>query len=297
MKTRTMSGLLSKWLMAGAMAAAASLVFAACSGQQPQQAAPAGSEAQPAALTPPASAPPDATTTAAAPAPAAQPGAPASAPAAAPGTRAAAAPPATAAAPAAAAGAAAAAPAAAAPAPAPPPPPPPPPPKVANLKAGDPIVVRTTRALSTKTLKSGDAFSAIVEDPIVVDGWTAIASGARVDGRIAESDKGGRIKGKANISLELTSVTDSAGRKIEIVTTPVSAEAASKKGKEAAKVGVGAGAGAAVGAIAGGGKGAAIGALVGGGAGAAMRGDAAEIPAETVLTFELRSPVTIREKK
>ena len=157
--------------------------------------------------------------------------------------------------------------------------------------------MRTTRALSTKTLKSGDAFSAIVEDPIVVDGWTAIAAGARVDGRIAESDKGGRIKGKANISLELVSVTDSAGRKIEIVTSPISAEAASNKGKDAAKVGVGAGAGAAVGAIAGGGKGAAIGALVGGGAGAAMRGDAAEIPAETVLSFELRSPVTIKEKK
>jgi hypothetical protein len=168
---------------------------------------------------------------------------------------------------------------------------------VAELKSGHPIVVRTTRALSTKTMKSGDAFSAIVEDPIVVDGWTAIASGARVDGRIAESDKGGRIKGKANLSLELVSVTASNGRKIEIVTSPISAEAAQNKGKDAAKVGVGAGAGAAVGAIAGGGKGAAIGALVGGGAGAAMRGDAAEIPAESVLSFELRSPVTIKEQK
>ena len=145
-------------------------------------------------------------------------------------------------------------------------------------------------------MKSGDVFSAIVEDPIVVDGWTAIASGARVDGRIAESDKGGRVKGKANLSLELVSLTASNGKKIEIVTSPISAEAAQNKGKDAAKVGVGAGAGAAVGAIAGGGKGAAIGALVGGGAGAAMRGDAAEIPAESVLSFELRSPVTIKEK-
>ena len=47
-------------------------------------------------------------------------------------------------------------------------------------------------------------------------------------------------------------------------------------------MGIGAGAGAAVGAIAGGGQGAAIGALVGGGAGAALRGEAAAIPAETV---------------
>jgi len=68
-------------------------------------------------------------------------------------------------------------------------------------------------------------------------------------------------------------------------------------GKDAAKVGVGAGAGAVVGGIAGGGKGAAVGALIGGGAGAAMRGAASEIPAETVITFELRSPVTITERK
>ena len=32
-------------------------------------------------------------------------------------------------------------------------------------------------------------------------------------------------------------------------------------------------------------------------AGAAMRGEAAELPAETVVSFELRSPVTIQEKK
>ena len=61
-------------------------------------------------------------------------------------------------------------------------------------------------------------------------------------------------------------------------------------------MGVGAGAGAAIGAIAGGGTGAAVGALIGGGAGAAMRGEAAEIPAETVVAFELRSPITIEEQ-
>ena len=150
--------------------------------------------------------------------------------------------------------------------------------------------------LSTKTMKSGDAFSAILETPITVEDWVVAAAGARVDGPNAAADKGGRLKGKANLALELTSLTTSEG-KVEIVTSPVSAEAAANRKKDAAKVGVGAGAGAAVGAIAGGGTGAAVGALVGGGAGAAMRGDAAEIPAETVIAFELRSPVTIRERK
>jgi len=93
----------------------------------------------------------------------------------------------------------------------------------------------------------------------------------------------------------LTSLTTRDGEKIDIVTSPVTAEAAANRGKDAAKIGVAAGAGAAIGAVAGGGKGAAIGGLIGGGAGTALRGEAAEIPAETVLSFELRSPVTIRQ--
>jgi hypothetical protein len=174
---------------------------------------------------------------------------------------------------------------------------PPPKPKVARLNAGQVITIRTTREISTKTAKTGDPFAAILEEPIAVDGWVVAASGAKIDGRIVESDKGGRVKGKASLTLELTNLTTSDGQKVEIVTTPVSSEAAANKKKDAAKVGVAAGAGAAIGAIAGGGQGAAIGALVGGGAGAVMRGDAAVIVAETVVSFELRSPITIQEKK
>ena len=184
----------------------------------------------------------------------------------------------------------------AAPAPAPPPPQPPKP-RVARLNAGHTITIRTTRALSTKTIKTGDVFSAILEEPIKVDNWVVVPAGARTEGRIVTSDDGGRLKGKANLAIELTGMTTGDGQKVEIVTSPVTAEAQANKGKEVKKVGIGAGAGAAVGAIAGGGKGAAIGALIGGGAGAAMKGDAAEIPAESVVSFELRSPVTIQEKK
>ena len=166
-----------------------------------------------------------------------------------------------------------------------------------DLTAGHLLTIRTTRELTTKTAKTGDAFSAILEEPIEVDGWVVAGPGARVDGRVVEADKGGRIKGKASLSIELTSLSIADGRKVEIVTSPVSNEAAANRKKDAAKVGVAAGAGAAVGAIAGGGSGAAIGALVGGGAGAAMRGEDAIIAAETVVSFELRSPVTIQEQK
>ena len=159
------------------------------------------------------------------------------------------------------------------------------------------LTIRTTRELSTGTAKTGDPFSAILEEPIRADDWTVAAAGGKVDGRVVEADKGGRVKGKASLSIELTSLTLADGRKIDIVTSPVSNEAAANKGKNAAKVGIAAGAGAAVGAIAGGGKGAAIGGLIGAGAGTAMRGEAAVIPAESVVAFELRSPITIEEQK
>ena len=168
---------------------------------------------------------------------------------------------------------------------------------MAHLEAGQTITIRTTRLLSTKTMKTGDPFSAILEEPITDGGWVVAGTGAKVDGRIVEADKGGRVKGKANLAIELTSLTTSDGQRIDIVTSPVGAEAAANKGKDAAKVGVAAGAGAAVGAIAGGGKGAAIGGLIGAGAGTAMRGDAAEIPAEAIVSFVLRSPVRIEERK
>ena len=176
-------------------------------------------------------------------------------------------------------------------------PPPPPKPKVAKLAAGQVFTIRTTGELSTKSAKNGEVFAAVLEEPINVDGWVVAATGAKVDGRIVEVDKGGRIKGKANLAIELTSFTTSDGQKIDIVTSPVNTDAEANKGKDVAKVGIGAGAGAGIGAIAGGGKGAAIGAAVGAGVGALMRGADAVIPAETVVGFELRSPVTVQEKK
>ena len=78
-------------------------------------------------------------------------------------------------------------------------------------------------------------------------------------------------------------------------------EAKTTKKKDAAKIGIGAGAGALIGGIAGGGKGAGIGALVGGGGGTAVvlatRGDPAVVPSETVLNLKLSAPLTVTEKQ
>ena len=121
--------------------------------------------------------------------------------------------------------------------------------------------------------------------------------GARVEGVIVDSDPGERVKGVASIAVTLESLTLADGRTVALDASQYTRQAKSTKKKDATKIGVATGVGAAVGAIAGGGKGAAIGAGVGGGAGTgvvlATRGDPAVIPAETRVSFTLKSPVTV----
>ncbi len=183
---------------------------------------------------------------------------------------------------------------------APPKAPAPPPVKKITLEPGTPIVVRTTSTISTKTAQTGERFTASLEEPLMVGMEMIAPKGALVEGVIVESRKGGRVKGKAVLAVALTSLITDTGQRIEIATNAIGNQAKSAKKKDAMKVGIGAAAGAVIGAIAGGGKGAAIGAGVGAGAGGAgvllTRGNAAEIPSETILHFELTEPVTVTLK-
>jgi hypothetical protein len=184
---------------------------------------------------------------------------------------------------------------------APPPPPPPPPPRKITLPAGTPIEVYTTATLSTKTNQSGEAFTATLAKGLEHDGWVAVKQGGRVEGIIVDADPGGKVKGVASMTMSLRKLTLADGRTINLATDSLTQTAETSKGKDAKKVGIGAGVGAAIGAIAGGGKGAAIGAAVGGGAGTAAalatRGDPATVPSESLLTFTLTEPLTMVEQQ
>ena len=184
--------------------------------------------------------------------------------------------------------------------------------KLEPVKAPEPVVevkpviipqgtrlrVRTTTTLSTKTTQTGEKFSGSLAEPLIVDGKTILEKGADVDGVVAESDEGGRVKGVASISLRITSV-EVGGKQVPLKSSLYVKAAPATKKKDAVKVGVGAGIGAAIGAIAGGGKGAAIGAASGAGAGTgvvlATRGDPAEVPAESVISFRLAAPLEVAQ--
>jgi len=173
---------------------------------------------------------------------------------------------------------------------------PPPQPRAVTIAEGTPIKIRTETTLSTKDTKTGDSFRATLSEPIVVEGKEIAPRGSQVEGRVVNSDPGGRVKGVATISVRLTQLRVGS-REVAINTGVIARKAHATKRKDAAKVGIGAGIGAAIGAIAGGGQGAAIGAASGGAAGTglvlATHGEPAVLPAESGLTFTLTSPATV----
>jgi len=151
-------------------------------------------------------------------------------------------------------------------------------------------------SVNSETNKLGDTFVAVLDEPISQGGVEVIPRGADVRGRIAKIDDAGRLKGSAQLGLELTQLIVN-GIPYSVTTSEYN-EVGEGRGKETAKrAGIGAGIGAAIGAIAGGGKGAAIGAGVGGGGATAIqvltKGEKLNIPSETKLEFTLRSPLVV----
>lgn len=158
------------------------------------------------------------------------------------------------------------------------------------------IAVTLDQTVSTKNSAVGDPFAASVAAPVVVDGKEAIPQGAKAGGHISVADQAGRVKGGAQLVLNLDSITVN-GQSYQIHTA-AAVETGKGRGKRTA-IGAGGGAavGAIVGAIAGGGKGAAIGAGAGAGAGTAgavFTGNRdISVPAETKLNFKLTEPLDL----
>ena len=180
-----------------------------------------------------------------------------------------------------------------------PPPPQPEPPRV-TLNAGMLIPVRLVDGLSSERNQPGDAFTATLYRELVADDFVIAERGARVEGRVVAADRGSRVKGVSIISVELTRIYTSDGQVVPIQTDTFERRSEPNTGRDVEKIGGGAALGAIIGALAGGGKGAAIGAGAGGGAGAGavlLTRKPATLPSETRITFRLRAPLTVTEKR
>ncbi|HZI47880.1 MAG TPA: hypothetical protein VFD75_08770 [Pyrinomonadaceae bacterium] len=142
------------------------------------------------------------------------------------------------------------------------------------VPAGTDLKIRINDTLSSKQSRVGDKFTATVINPTRFDE-------ARVYGHVKSIVKSGRVKGRTTMNLAFDSITLSDGRSgvLHGYVTHVygdkgrtdnegGVQSESRGNQTIKRSGIGAGAGAIIGAIAGGGKGAAIGLIVGGAAGA-----------------------------
>ena len=166
-----------------------------------------------------------------------------------------------------------------------------------HLSSGTMISVRLNQGLSTNHNKSGDPFTATLEQPVVVNGWVVARRGQTIEGRILNSVKGGRIKGTSKLQIALTRLTLVNGQQLPIQTQLVQASGGTTRGRDASAIGTTTGTGAVIGAIAGAGEGAAIGAGIGAAAGVAgvllTRGRPTMIPPEALLSFRLETSADI----
>ncbi len=168
-----------------------------------------------------------------------------------------------------------------------------------TVPVGTPLNIMMMQTVDSHHTKPGTGFRGIVmRDVAVARGVIAVPRGAFVEGVVIDARPPGHLKGRPVLALQLTNVN--IGNLSYVLTSNVwGHEGLGKGGETAQAVGGGAAFGAITGAIVGGGPtallGAALGGLGGAGLSALSAGPHLLVPAESVLTFRLNAPLTVRE--
>jgi type IV secretion system protein VirB10 len=156
----------------------------------------------------------------------------------------------------------------------------------AVIPAGTKVALVLKQAISTKTAKEGDAVYAETNFPVAIDDKIIIPPGTYVQGKISQVKRGGHVKGRAELLIHFTSMIYPSGytvilpgslenvpgaEKATVKDSEGTIQQDSQTGEKLGTVAKTAGAGAAIGGIAGEGwKGAGIGAGIGGAVGGAI---------------------------
>ena len=176
-------------------------------------------------------------------------------------------------------------------------------PIVKTVAAGTPIELELIDGASSKTSQVGDLVNARVAKDVAVDGVVVLAAGTRVEGTVVEAVPLKKIGGQAKLAVDFKRAQPSGGEATDLDAT-YAAAGEKQSGKDAAKIGGGAAAGALLGRVLSDDKdkGTAIGAVVGAAAGTAAAAKTGQdndvhFAAGSVLVVTLKAPVTVTVRR
>jgi hypothetical protein len=193
-------------------------------------------------------------------------------------------------------------------------------PNIVTIPAGTKIPLSLKQAISTKNAREGDAVYAETAFPFVVNDRVIVPAGSYIQGKISHVERGGRLKGRAEILMHFTSMIYPSGYTVmlpgSVENTPGADNKSvkdsegtiqqdkdtGKKIEDAAKGGVYGGSG---GALAGGLAGGLNGARIGAGAGAAAgigwallkRGNDVKLDVGTSIEMEIQRAITVDARR
>ena len=184
----------------------------------------------------------------------------------------------------------------------------------ADVPQGTHVLLRMMNSINTRTATEGDQVYLQTASPIASDGQIVVPVGAYVQGVVSHAQRSGRVTGRAELGIRLETLTLPGGKMYTLSPRLSSVDSnetgqkvnggedhikqAPDKGKDAARIAILAGSGAAIGGMAGQGwKGAGIGGAAGGAVGFAAtlltRGREVELRQGSTIDVVFDHPVTI----
>jgi hypothetical protein len=169
------------------------------------------------------------------------------------------------------------------------------------VPASSVVGLQVESAVTSETARVEDRVEARVTRDVIADGRLAVPAGTRAIGDVVLVERGGKMKDKARLGVRFHTLVLADGRHVAFRTDSIFREGSSPGAESARKIGGAAIGGAVLGAILGGAKGAAIGGATGaaGGSAVVMAGDRnpATLPAGTIVTVRLASPMSLDVEK
>ena len=179
-----------------------------------------------------------------------------------------------------------------------------------SLPTGTAVRMKLDTTLTTFSSKTGDAFSARVTEPVLLDGKTIIPIGATVEGRVTKTTEPRRIAGKPTIAVFPEALVLPNGNRFVLnaslidtnmrhgtdVNTEGQFKGAGHDATDLTQIGMGTGGGMLIGGLIGGAKGLVIGGAIGATVTVSHwlgKHRSATLPAGTELVMELNRPMTM----